>query len=323
MSSVILDALLGLATGDAFGVPVEFLDREIVRRIGLKDMVGKDTPGIFESRWSGIIPAGAWSDDTSMAVASMVSIINNEGKIDFEDQMKQFMNWWENNQYTSLSFAFGLGNNIANAMYRYKHGTAAVECGGIGYMDNGNGCLMRMLPFSLYSIFNKYDQDDTANLINKASALTHANDISKMSCFIYTEFLRTIIENGDKEAAFKHITELDYSKYYSKQAVEELHQVVSPLFKEIKDTDIKESGYVVETLKGALYSILNGTNFEDSVVTAINLGYDTDTTGAITGSIAGALYGKTSIPERWLSVLRKKELLETVAERFEAVLHTI
>ncbi len=105
-------ALLGQAVGDALGVPVEFLSREEVRAIRLRDMIGEGCDLVTHTRWGDCIPKGSWSDDTSMTVASMVSFIKNSGSIDYEDQMRQFLNWWNRDEYCCLSYAFGLGGNI-------------------------------------------------------------------------------------------------------------------------------------------------------------------------------------------------------------------
>ena len=74
-------------------------------------------------------------------------------------------------------------------MKRYFQGTAPLKCGGTSIRDNGNGALMRILPFSIYCIKNNLSEVETVQLISDASSLTHGHAISKMSCFIYTEFL--------------------------------------------------------------------------------------------------------------------------------------
>ena len=114
------DALLGQAVGDAFGVPVEFLSRADVRLLDLHDMVGVDSDPGFISRWSTTIPKGCWSDDTSMTIASMASFINNHGEIDYQDQLHQFIKWWEDKEYCSFDYPFGLGGNILAALQRYR-----------------------------------------------------------------------------------------------------------------------------------------------------------------------------------------------------------
>ena len=78
----------------------------------------------------------------------------------------------------------------------------------------------------------------------------------------------------------------------------------------------EESGYVVDSLTIAIYSVLHTNNYEDAVKMAVNFGYDTDTNAAITGSIACAMYGKKQIPERWLNVLKKKDVQICIGEQF-------
>jgi ADP-ribosyl-[dinitrogen reductase] hydrolase len=95
------------------------------------------------------------------------------------------------------------------------------------------------------------------------------------------------------------------------------------LFREITEKDfdpdcIPESGYVVDSLTVAVYSILHTDNYKDAVMMAVNFGYDTDTNAAITGSIAGAMYGSSGIPQGWLDALRKKEELIRIGEKFSA-----
>ena len=188
-SNPVVDGLIGQSVGDAFGVPMEFLSREEVRELNINEMIGSDCKLTFESRWSSLIPSGAWSDDTSMTIAAMSSIIRNHGEIDYDDIMKQFLEWWENGKYTSLKFPFGLGGNISHALKRYKWGTPALDCGGKTFMDNGNGALMRMFPFSMYAILRNYDDDKTLQLIKDAARITHGHEINAFSCYIYTQFL--------------------------------------------------------------------------------------------------------------------------------------
>lgn len=229
-----------------------------------------------------------------------------------------FKSWWDNGQYCSLDTAFGLGGIVEESLERYKSDCPALECGGKDTYDNGNGALMRILPFSLYAVKTDMSEKETADFIGKASALTHAHDISKMSCFIYTEFLRTLVFTSDKKLAFDNILKIDYSKYFSGEAVKAHEKILTPDFLNISDTEIsEENGYVVATLESVLYSILTTDSYENDVLTAINMGYDTDTVGGITGSLAGIMYGYESIPERWLNKLRKKSELESLADQFE------
>ncbi len=318
----VVDGLLGLAVGDAFGVPVEFMSRKEVREIDLQDMVGNDTAPGFWSTWSDEIPHGAWSDDTSMTVAAMSSIINHQGQIDYDDIMSQFLAWWNEGKYTSLDYPFGLGNTVYQALMRYRNGTQALEYGGKGFKDNGNGALMRIFPFSIYCIRNNYNDEELHQLIRNAAGLTHGHSITAMSCYLYSLFLRECIRTKDPMSAYgsvfipKRIIQCRYM--FSEEAIVAHERLFSKdlCYRDFDQSIIPESGYVVDSLTIAVYSILHTNNYEDAVKMAVNFGYDTDTNAAITGSIAGAMYGKEQIPARWMNALRKKDYLILIGEQF-------
>lgn len=317
--NIVQETLIGFAVGDAFGTAVEFMPRETIRNLNLNDMLGCDTHRKFDGYWSKVIPAGAWSDDTSMIIATM-DAFNSAGKFDYKCIMDNFVNWWNKGKYSSLDFPFGLGKTVGKALDRYLKGTTPTQCGGVEYMDNGNGSLMRILPFSLYCIENNLNIDDTVKLISEASSLTHGNDISKMSCVVYTEFLKECIRTKNVANALNHIIRIGYKKYFDNKVIKEFDRVLSYDIISLKDSEINQSGYVVDTLKSVLYSVLKGKNYEETVKIAVNLGYDTDTVAGITGSIAGVLYGVEDIPERWTNMLKRKTYLEEIADKFQQTL---
>ena len=312
----IRDAVLGQAVGDAFGVPVEFMSRREVRKLHLTEMVGKNTPVEFSSRWSTLIPAGAWSDDTSMMLASMDAFVRSGGRPDYEEHMKRFIAWWNQGEYCCLPFPFGLGNNVGAALERFLKGTPALQCGGRGRMDNGNGSLMRILPFSLYSISHQLDEAEMVDVVGKGSSITHGHDISRMSCVIFTVFLQGLAEEKNLEAAFGRIADFSWKRYFSEEAQDELRDVISPMVHDLSEGEIGETGYVVDTLKTALYSLSHSTDYESAILSAVNLGYDTDTSAAVTGALAGVLYGSRSIPKRWMEALLSRDMIEEAAESF-------
>ena len=318
--AVVRAALLGQAVGDAFGVPYEFMSRAEVQKLTLCNMEGCDTNPGFKSRWSELIPAGAWSDDTSMTIAAMDSIIRSCGEIDYEDHMKSFNNWWKGGQYCALDFPFGLGGVISQALKMYSMGAPAILCGGRGFRDNGNGSLMRIFPSSLLCIFSGYELERTIEVIGYSSAITHAHQISQIGCLIFTEFLRALLDGKSIEEALQTIQMIDYWQYYQEEAVDAFEQILLPTFSFMGEEVISESGYVVDTLKTALYALLHTDSYEEAVCAAVRMGYDTDTAAAVTGVLAGVYYGADAIPQRWLDALRKKEMLEEIADKFaEAV----
>lgn len=317
----VVGGMLGLATGDAFGVPVEFMSRKEVLGIQLENMEGCDTGIDFDSKWGLMIKAGTWSDDTSMTVAEVESIIANRGKIDFDDIMERFFDWWKFGDYSAIEGEpFGLGRCVKRSLDRYLKGYPALQCGGKDVRDNGNGSLMRIFPFSMFCIAKGFDDDKTASLIGLASGMTHGHDISKMGCFLYTRFLKRCLETGSTDIAYADLYRgKDFEEYYSRWYSDEAVKAYDGLWNIVPE-EIPENGYVADSLKIALYSIVTTKSFESAVKTAVSFGYDTDTYAAITGSIAGALYGVNSIPARWISVLKRRKYLRQLSEKFASVL---
>ncbi len=310
MTEKMKSGIIGFAVGDALGVPVEFLDRERLKSHPVKEMMGYG---------SHLVPEGTWSDDTSLMIAAMDSIIQNK-EIDFDDIMHKFTEWVDYAKYTATNKLFDIGIATSKAISKYKHGEVAVNCGATGIRENGNGSLMRILPFVYYLKFLNFDEAEKTNLINKASSLTHAHEISCLGCKIFSDYVSFLLDGVDKFEALNLLKQIDYDKYYSNESVNQYRRILKEDLYSVKEENIKSSGYVVNSLEASIWCTLKENNYENAVVRAVNLGNDTDTIGAITGSINGIIYGMESIPERWLEKLRKKEYLESMAEQFVNVI---
>lgn len=320
IKNMAIDGLLGLAVGDALGVPYEFVSRRDVRGLRIHDMIGCDTGVDFESRWGYIIPAGAWSDDTSMTLAEMAAIRDDHGEIDHENIFTNFYRWWYLGEFTATGKSFGMGGTVGRAMNNFTlTQIPAVQCGQCNFEDNGNGSLMRILPFSLYCIAKGLSLDETVKVINDGSRMTHGHEISMMGCMIFTAFLK-YIDKWHVAEAWDKARKINYGKYYGKQATDTYSLLLSDFFLEASDSCIGETGYVVDTLMTAVYSMLHSRGFESAILTAIGMGFDTDTAGAVTGALAGVCYGRGNIPLRWRKKLLKRHLLASTAKNFAKAL---
>lgn len=301
----VVNSLIGFAVGDAFGVPVEFLERDYVKSLNLDSMI----TGTHN------VEKGVWSDDTSMIIATMDSIINNVGNINYKDIMENFIKLIDNGEFTSTGFAFDVGATITKSLNKYKNTKDELNSGCNDYMDNGNGSVMRVLPISLYCILNNLNDEETKELIDKVSSLTHRHNISKLGCYIYTMYLKEIIRSKNKIKAFEYILNLDY-RSYGDETVKKYEKLLNESFIDIKEEEIKSTGYIVYTLESVIYSINNSSNYKEAILTSINLGFDTDTIGALTGAVAGILYGVNDIPNNWLKDLQKKDYLIEYANKY-------
>ena len=252
-----------------------------------------------------------------MMLAEMDSI-GQKHEINYTDIMWRFSKWFSDSMYTGTGEVFDIGISTNRAISNYLTGTPALECGGQLVSENGNGSLMRILPFVMYSYVNGLSEEDEVELLNNASSLTHAHEISKLGCKIYSDYIKAIFDNKTKEEALEHVSNIDYSKYYSLDSIEEYERILDGSIVNLDEDEIKSSGYVVSSLEASIWSFHNSSSYEEAVLKAINLGDDTDTVGAITGSLAGAFYG--NVPDKWLSRIKNKELADEIYESFQEAL---
>lgn len=285
--SKVYSAIMVLVVGDALGVPVEFQQRDTFK---ITDMIGY---GTYRQ------PAGTWSDDSSLTLATMESI-SRLGKIDLSDIMQNFYKWLHKAEFTPFQNVFDYGMTTYNAILHYVQGEAPENCGGKEIMDNGNGALMRILPLA----FIPHSDDD----IYKVAGLTHAHEISQRACYLYLLVAKYILEGKDFRMIFekKDIWKKEYSRVCE--------------IKYLKREDIKSSGYVVDTLEAAFWCLYHTDNYSDCVLKAVNLGDDTDTVAAVAGGLAGLLYSCDSdkgIPDKWISQIPRKEWIKELCNEFE------
>lgn len=294
--------MLGHAIGDALGVPVEFSDRERLEKYPVTDMMGFGTYDV---------PAGTWSDDTSMSLCALESL--SSGNVNYDDIMRNFSKWCYGGKFTTDGVVFDIGITCSNAIDNYCYSNMPAEkCGLTSVNANGNGSLMRMHPFVLYAYYNGVENDkEFVNMIANASALTHAHKCSIDGCVIYAYVLRELLKNPEKSSVYKGI---DYAKSV-RPFGRDYDRVFSGNIETLHKAYIKSTGYVVYSLEAAIWCLLTTNSYEECVLKAVNLGGDTDTIAAIAGSLAGALYGLDAIPASWMDTLRKKEYIEEMCDK--------
>ena len=310
LKSRIKAAIIGFIVGDALGVPVEFTTREERK---LRPVCGMQSGGTHEQI------AGTWSDDTSMTLCMMKSIISKG--IDYTDQMERFADWLWNATNTAHDEVFDVGGSTKMSIFNFVKGRSALECGEQSENCCGNGSLMRMLPIALY-IIGKYKNtkldEQAAMIIHSASKMTHAHPKCQMACGIYCDIVFHIFCGNNLSNSIKQGIE-DALTYYQQQ--DNFVNVISD-FEKLRNIDclreeqIKSSGYVVHTLEASLWCLINTTTYSECVLNAVNLGDDTDTVAAIAGGLAGLWYGYDEIPGIWISTLAKNEEIQKLTDKF-------
>jgi ADP-ribosyl-[dinitrogen reductase] hydrolase len=286
-------SLLGLAVGDALGAPAEFLTAEqVAERWGiLVEMVGG---GCHDCK------PGEVTDDTEMMLCLAESLASL-GDFDAEDVMRRYAAWFDTDPVD-------VGITVRTVMLGVKSGTSwdraarrAHEV--LGRMTAGNGSLMRTAPVALRYV-NEPQRRVTVALAE--SALTHFDQLAGWACVALGELIAAAIAGELREqlpaiAARLHRDEPRVATVLAQAG-------------EATRAEIVASGYVLDTLKAALWAVLSSGSFEDAVIGAVNLGDDADPVGAVAGALAGALYGEADIPARWVDVLLVRDRVLAVAD---------
>jgi ADP-ribosyl-[dinitrogen reductase] hydrolase len=343
------DILLGMAVGDALGVPVEFRNRSELDSDPVTGMQGYGTHNL---------PPGTWSDDSSLAFCLAESLCRG---YDLDDIGRRFVRWFYDCYWTPHGRVFDIGIGTRRAIGKLKVGASPSRAGGAEETDNGNGSLMRILPLLVY--IRHMPLATSVPIISEVSSLTHRHPRSILACVILLEFARLLCTHPKEEAlrllqvnmgnllqANTEPRPQDFPELAAEwqhfgrilpvhgkgprnghNAPEEgprnthgapeddlrnTHGAPADIRK-IPRNKIRSTGYVVHTLEAALWCIAKSTNYRDAVLMAVNLGDDTDTTAAVTGGLAGLAYGHDNIPQEWVIALARKDDIMELAERLD------
>ena len=298
-------ALFGLCIGDALGVPVEFAPRYLLKEYPVTEMMGYKVHNQ---------PPGTWSDDSSLAFCLAESLVSG---YNLHDIAKKFCQWAYEKKWTPHGEVFDIGITTRNAIARLKVGTDPVKAGGKNERNNGNGSLMRILPLAFY-LENEKGHDNRFQKIHDVSCLTHRHLRSQIACSIYIQYAINLLKGMELKNAYDMLKE-QICSYYSiekyKEEIKHFHRVLNNDISCLEEKHIQSNGYVVSTLEASLWCLLTSGSYKETVLKAVNLGEDTDTTGAVAGGIAGIFYGYEQIPREWRDRIIKKTEITDLAEK--------
>ena len=282
-------ALFGLAVGDALGTTLEFAARDT-----LPHHAAMTGGGPFR------LPPGTWTDDTSMALALADSLLACGG-FDARDLMERFLRWLDHGEYSPTGRCFDIGTTTRAALERFRR-TGNPFAGPVDEHTAGNGSLMRLAPAVLWTLD---DPDACRTLAREQGRTTHGAPQAVDACAALADKLRRAVMGESKggvlapEAADAHPA---------------VRAVAAGSWRGKDRAAISSSGYAVHTLEAALWCVDRTGSFADALVLAVNLADDADTVGAVTGQLAGAVYGASAIPQAWLAPLAWRERLMAAAD---------
>jgi ADP-ribosylglycohydrolase len=319
MKNITLDLLLGVAIGDALGVPYEFSSREKMAQYPAKDMVGYQ---VYNQ------PSGTWSDDSSLTFCLAESLTTGYS---LKSTAQNFIQWKDKAYWTAHNEVFDIGITTSKSISRLKKIIEEQEEQneealkdlkyGAEESDNGNGSLMRILP--LLMLIKGDDIQEQFNIIWENSALTHRHIRAAMSCLIYLKLSEHLINGEDKLKAYQ-ATRVDIQAFWEAMDFSEnerthFQRTIQQDIQEVPQQEILSGGYVIESLEASLWCFLKTNSYKEAVLTAINFGHDTDTTAAITGGLAGIYYNAQNIPKHWIDGLARIEDIKKLADRLNEV----
>ncbi len=287
-----IGALVGLAMGDALGTTLEFSARDSRPRL-----TGMEGGGPFR------LKAGQWTDDTSMALALADSLLSCNG-LDEQDLMTRFVSWWNEGEYSSNGRCFDIGSTVRAALSRFQR-TGDPIAGSTDPMSAGNGSLMRLAPVAL-----RYwdDEDQRRDAAARQSKTTHGAPEAVDACIAFADVLADAIAGEGRSAVLRN-------RKGDRAYAGAIAEIMIGSWRGKPRSDVKSSGYVAHSLEAAIWCVGRTGSFAEAVLLAANLGDDADTVAAITGQLAGALYGYNAIPSDWLGQLTSHDAIFDTARQ--------
>ncbi|MEL7161013.1 MAG: ADP-ribosylglycohydrolase family protein [Bacteroidota bacterium] len=309
----ITTGLLGLSVADAIGVPVEFQSRAELDANPVTDIRGY---GTYNQ------PPGYFSDDSSLAFGLAESLAT--GEFNLRDQAIRLINYKEHGYWTPENRIFDIGRTTSRSIDKLSFLLRDGREEELPYLrreakesDNGNGALMRIFPL-LAALRNK-TSDERLRLIWQHSALTHGHVRSAVCCHLYLQFCDQLIVGQDLSTALRNARRdsLNLMQQLNppKGEYDALTKVFKADFANLARTQVRGSGYVVQCLEAALWSLFHAEDYRTAVLNAVNLGEDTDTTACVVGAPAALLYGVDAIPANWLAALARREEIIALGDR--------
>lgn len=306
LSDRISGGLFGLLIGDAFGVPYEF---RVAQQIPPFEQIEMQPPLGYRRAHSSV-PEGTWSDDGAQALCLLDSLLLRD-ELDVNDFAQRLVAWYEDGFWAIDNYVFDVGIQTSESLSAVSSGMPPEEAGFVRPNGKGNGALMRVLPLALWH------RGTDAQLVEDAhrqSVVTHGHLTNQVVSALYCLWARELLQGREQADSYRIAVQSlrviygDASEYRK-----ELESTVCPDDAPVTDG----SGYVVSTFNCARL-VLQEASYEKVVKRAIAFGEDTDTNAAVAGGLAGILFGRGGIPERWMNTLRGRDLVDPLLERLLA-----
>ena len=299
-----MDGLLGFSVGNAMGFPVVGQKREELLKNPVLKMVKDDETGIIE---------GTWGDDTSLMIATVDSI-NNRNCVDLDDMATKYLAYKKHASFTPYNEVFLRDRSCIEAINKYEEVRSNPESCGVDNL-NSVSALVRVMPLAYYAIEKKLKDYEVFELVRSVCYITNINEVSTMASYMLVRFVMFLLNGKDKFSAYNMIKVVDYSMF-SEDTQRLFGRILNDDISKLTIKDIDSTNSVIPVLESSIWVLLKSENFKEAIIGAVNLGDKTDSIGALTGGMAGIVYGIGEIPDEWIETLIKKDYLMDIFEEY-------
>jgi len=309
MTQLAQDILLGIATADALGAPIEF---NMPNEINLQEVASNyaNEPNRLRGFGTWNKPVGTYTDDTAMSLCTAEFLV--QGPPHTERLMELYVKWLHEGHWTADGEVFDVGATTQTAIDNFLRDKNSITSGPNDFNSNGNGALMRILPILCFA--QHADSYTMYNIAQKVTICTHGHKIAIDASFLYLSFAQNLLKNryDDKTKYLELMQDL--------VGINSIAHIFDKFWKDdfLRDQlDVDPNGFVIGSLEIALHSFITTNSYKDAVLKAISYGGDTDTNAAITGGLAAIYYGHESIPTEWIKELKRKDEIIALAQQLD------
>lgn len=294
-----LGCLIGLAVGDALGAPVEFKPAG-----SFEPITGMRAGGPFD------LAKGQWTDDTSMALCIADSLIDKH-TFDPVDILTRFVRWYREGYLSSGGTCFDIGRRTRASVEDFEQNCQPFRDPGlIGFASNGS--IMRLAPIPMAY---RTDPEKAIRYAGDSSRLTHNHPDAVDACRYLAALIVGALNGTRKEVLLQPFYSPAPSAWEQEPLSEKMAILASGNYLKKDFSGLHSAADAVLCLEAALWVFAHTDTFREGCLKVVNMGDDSDTTGAVYGQLASAYYGYAAIPEEWLADLVKSDLLLDTAQK--------
>jgi ADP-ribosyl-[dinitrogen reductase] hydrolase len=283
-----IGSLVGLAIGDALGASLKGMRRD--QRPPLQDLIGG---GPFA------LPPGAWTDDTAMALA-LAESLKAEAEFSPQDYMERLRSWWREGAYSATGTAIDVNPIVRAALERFE-ASGDPLAGSEKPTTAGSGAISRLAPIAIRW---HGAPERAAQFARLQSRTTHAAPACLDAAELLARVLSAAIAGAGKAAMLQPARP---------GWLAEIIHIAAGRWRDKQRSQIRTSGYVVDTLEAAFWCVARSEDARSAVLMAANLAGEADAVAAVAGQLAGSIWGASAFPMAWREKIVAHERMVALA----------